>query len=144
MIALVVNVTTTGASSLPLAHEASAFLKSALPWNYRASPSGANVHCSPPAAHPYPVVLVEATFSSMDNAFGAVSPYLANHGYCVYAFDYGQTIPHSGIYATAKIAASASQLSTEVSRVLAATGARVPAIVRRRQAPDRQRIGTTN
>jgi triacylglycerol esterase/lipase EstA (alpha/beta hydrolase family) len=122
-IILTLNSTATRASTLPLAHEASAFLKSTLPWNYRASPSGANVDCTPTAAHPYPVVLVEATFTSMYNAFGAVSPYLANHGYCVYAFNYGQTIPHSGIYATGNIAASASQLSKEVSSVLAETGA---------------------
>jgi triacylglycerol esterase/lipase EstA (alpha/beta hydrolase family) len=127
-IALAMSVTSAQASTarestLPLAHEASAFLKSTLVWNYHASPAGANVHCTPTAAHPYPVVLVEATFSSMYNAFGAISPYLANHGYCVYAFNYGQTIPLSGIYATGNIAASASQLSNEVNRVLAETGA---------------------
>jgi triacylglycerol esterase/lipase EstA (alpha/beta hydrolase family) len=113
----------TQASGLPLAHEASAFLKSTLVWNYHASPAGANVRCTPNAAHPYPVVLVEATFSSMYNAFGAISPYLANRGYCVYAFNYGQTIPLSGIYATGNIASDASQLSTEINRVLAETGA---------------------
>ncbi len=29
----------------------------------------------------------------MYNSFGALSPALANNGYCVYAFNYGQTLP---------------------------------------------------
>jgi triacylglycerol esterase/lipase EstA (alpha/beta hydrolase family) len=68
-------------------------------------------------------VLVEGTFASMYNSFGAVSPDLVNNGYCVYAFNYGQTLPLTGIFATGDIAASASQLSTEVDHVLAQTGA---------------------
>ena len=56
------------------------------------------------------VVLVEGTFSSMYNSFGAVSPDLVNNGYCVYAFNYGQTLPLTGIHATGEIAASAGQL----------------------------------
>jgi triacylglycerol esterase/lipase EstA (alpha/beta hydrolase family) len=122
-VALVVSSVPAQAQGLPLEGEASAFLSSALPWNYTASPPGANVPCTPSAAHPYPVVLVEGTFSSMYNAFGAISPDLVNNGYCVYAFNYGQTIPLSGIYATGNIAASAAQLATEVSNVLAETGA---------------------
>jgi pimeloyl-ACP methyl ester carboxylesterase len=59
----------------------------------------------------------------MYNSFGALSPDLADNGYCVYAFNYGQTLPLTGIYATGDIAASASQLATEVTGVLAETGA---------------------
>jgi triacylglycerol esterase/lipase EstA (alpha/beta hydrolase family) len=103
--------------------EASAFLNSTLFWNYGASPSGANTGCKPSAAHPYPVVLVEGTFASMYNSFGAVSPDLVNNGYCVYAFNYGQTIPLTGFYAMGNIASSASQLSSEVNSVLKETGA---------------------
>src|SRR5580658_1680425 len=111
------------ASALPLEGEASAFLNSTLIWNYNASPPGANVACTPSAAHPYPVVLVEGTFANMYNSFGAISPDLVNNGYCVYAFNYGQTLPLTGFYAMGDISKSAEQLSNEVSNVLAETGA---------------------
>ncbi len=111
------------ASSLPMESEASAFLNSTFFWNYEAPPPGANVSCTPSAAHPYPVVLVEGTFSSMYNSFGAISPDLVNNGYCVYAFNYGQTIPFTGFYAMGDIRNSAAELSTEVNSVLAETGA---------------------
>jgi triacylglycerol esterase/lipase EstA (alpha/beta hydrolase family) len=111
------------AAALPLQGEAPAFLNSILVWNYDASPAGANVPCTPSAAHPYPVILTEGTFASMYNSFGAISPDLVNNGYCVYAFNYGQTIPLTGIYATGNIATSAAELSVEVSRVLTETGA---------------------
>src|SRR5580692_11612693 len=122
-IALVIGTLPAQASTLPLQGEASAFLNSTLVWNYGASPAGANQRCTPSAAHPYPVVLVEGTFASMYNSFGAISPDLVNNGYCVYAFNYGQTLPFTGIYATGAIAASAAQLSAEVSNVLAQTHA---------------------
>jgi triacylglycerol esterase/lipase EstA (alpha/beta hydrolase family) len=59
----------------------------------------------------------------MENSFGAISPDLVNSGYCVYAFNYGQTLPLTGIYATGDIAASAGQLASEVNQVLSQTGA---------------------
>jgi triacylglycerol esterase/lipase EstA (alpha/beta hydrolase family) len=111
------------AATLPLQGEAQAFLNATFVWNYSAAPAGANVRCVPSAAHPYPVILTEGTFSSMYNSFGAISPDLANNGYCGYAFNYGQTVPFTGIYATGDIATSAAQLATEVSRVLSETGA---------------------
>ena len=92
-------------------------------FNYRSAPAGANAHCTPSAAHPYPVILTEGTFASMYNSFGAVSPDLVNNGYCVYAFNYGQTIPFSGFYAMGNITTSASELPAEVNRVLSQTGA---------------------
>jgi triacylglycerol esterase/lipase EstA (alpha/beta hydrolase family) len=111
------------ASALPLEGEATAFINSTFPVNYNAPPPGANVPCTPSAAHPYPVVLTEGTFASMYNSFGAIAPDLANNGYCVYAFNYGQTLPFTGFFAMGDIRSSASQLSTEVNRVLAETGA---------------------
>src|SRR5579863_783384 len=110
-------------AQLPLESEQFAFLTSVLPINYYASPPGANVRCTPSAEHPYPVVLSEGTFSSMYNSFGAIAPDLVNNGYCVYAFNYGQTIPLTSINATGDIRNSAGQLATEVNRVLAQTGA---------------------
>ena len=95
-LAVATSVPVQAATSLPLQSEASAFINSTFAWNYNASPPGANVECTPSAAHPYPVVLVEGTFSSMYNSFGALSPDLVNNGYCVYAFNYGHTIPLTG------------------------------------------------
>jgi len=46
-----------------------------------------------------------------------------NNGYCVYAFNYGQTLPLSGFYATGDVAASARQPASEVNQVLNQTGA---------------------
>jgi len=120
---LTLNTIPAEASSLPMQSEASAFLGSALIWNFEASPPGANVPCTPSAAHPYPVILVEGTFSSMYNNFGAISPDLVNNGYCVYAFNYGQTIPFTEFHAMGDIRTSAAELSTEVNHVLAKTGA---------------------
>jgi triacylglycerol esterase/lipase EstA (alpha/beta hydrolase family) len=122
-IALVISTVPAQAATLPLEGEASAFINSTFIWNYNASPPGANQRCTPSAEHPYPVVLVEGTFSSMYNSFGAISPDLVNNGYCVYAFNYGQTLPLTGIFATGDIATSASELATEVNSVLAATHA---------------------
>ena len=123
VLALVASSVPAQAASLPLQGEASAFLNSTLVWNYGAAPAGANTRCTPSSAHPYPVILTEGTFASMYNSFGAVSPDLVNNGYCVYAFNYGQTIPFSGFYAMGDIAASAGQLSSEVNKVLSETGA---------------------
>ena len=111
----------SAASSLP--GEASTFFSSTLFWNWYASPEGANTGCIPSAQHPYPVVLSEGTFSSMYNSFGAISPYLAEQGYCVYAFNYGQTIAPSMFNAMGNIANSAAQLRSFVDQVLATTGA---------------------
>jgi triacylglycerol esterase/lipase EstA (alpha/beta hydrolase family) len=122
-VVLTAGVVPAQAATLPLGNEAVAFLNSTNPLFYQASPLGANVPCHPSAAHPYPVVLVEGTFASMYNSFEAISPDLVNNGYCVYAFNYGQTIPLSGFYAMGDIPTSAMELATEVNRVLAATGA---------------------
>lgn len=123
VLALVASSVPAQAATLPLQGEASAFLNSTLVWNYGAAPAGANAHCTPSAAHPYPVILTEGTFASMYNSFGAISPDLVNNGYCVYAFNYGQTIPLSGFYAMGNITTSASELSAEVNKVLSQTGA---------------------
>ena len=91
-----------------------------------ASPPGANDwSCKPSAAHPRPVVLVHGTFADMSDSWQALSPLLHNHGYCVFALNYGA---HGGsealgVYAVGEIAESAAQLSGFVDRVLAATGA---------------------
>ena len=110
---------------------------SALPVNYSfatgltenfASPSAAppganNFSCHPSSAHPYPVILVHGTFGNMNDNWQAASAVLANHGYCVFAFNYGGASANADFQGTGEIAASAGQLASFVTKVLAATGA---------------------
>jgi triacylglycerol esterase/lipase EstA (alpha/beta hydrolase family) len=86
-------------------------------------PGANNWSCRPTAAHPYPVILVHGTLANMDDNWQAAAPLLSNHGYCVYAFNYGGASSTSPIQGTGEIAASAAQLATFVNTVLAATGA---------------------
>lgn len=91
-----------------------------------ASPPGANNwSCTPSAAHPRPVILVHGTFADMSDSWQALSPLLANSGYCVFALNYGSYSGSGalGIYAVAHVASSASQLAAFVTRVRSATGA---------------------
>jgi triacylglycerol esterase/lipase EstA (alpha/beta hydrolase family) len=87
-------------------------------------PPGANdFACRPSAAHPRPVVLVHGTFENEADNWNALSPLLKNHGYCVFAFDYGGAFPTDPIQGTGPIATSAGQLASFVDQVLSATGA---------------------
>jgi triacylglycerol esterase/lipase EstA (alpha/beta hydrolase family) len=69
------------------------------------------------------VVLVHGTLANMDDNWQAASPILANHGYCVFAFNYGGASPTDDFQGTGDIATSAGQLASFVNEVLAATGA---------------------
>ena len=92
-----------------------------------ASPPGANNwSCKPSDAHPVPVILVHGTFGDMSDSWQALSPLLYDHGYCVFALNYGShdSSGSLGVYATDDIAQSAEQLSTFVNKVRAATGAK--------------------
>jgi triacylglycerol esterase/lipase EstA (alpha/beta hydrolase family) len=89
------------------------------------SPPGANDwSCRPSPAHPRPVVLVHGTFADMSNSWQALAPLLHNHGYCVFALNYGSQNGSGalGIYGVADIRDSAAQLSSFVDQVLGATG----------------------
>jgi pimeloyl-ACP methyl ester carboxylesterase len=86
-------------------------------------PGANNFSCRPSTGHPYPVILVHGTFENMDDNWQTASPLLANHGYCVFAFNYGGTSASADIQGTGDIAASARQLASFAGRVLAATGA---------------------
>jgi triacylglycerol lipase len=70
--------------------------------------------CQPSAQHPDPVVLVHGTFAM--TSWSLMGPTLAQLGYCVFTFDYGNR-------GTGEIAQSAQELASFVDRVLAATHA---------------------
>ncbi|SFK00029.1 esterase/lipase family protein [Paraburkholderia megapolitana] len=90
--------------------------------NPAAAPPGANLQSCSLKQHPYPVVLVNGTFSVMEDDFGALAPDLANAGYCVYTFNYGGS-PTSLIQATGSAISSASELASYVQQVLGETRA---------------------
>ncbi|MBE1532848.1 esterase/lipase family protein [Actinomadura algeriensis] len=80
--------------------------------------------CEPSAEHPEPVVIVHGTTSNFGFAGAMLAPTLANAGYCVYGFNYGETQASLGrIYGLGDVAESARTMSAFVDRVLAATGA---------------------
>ncbi|WP_246100981.1 alpha/beta fold hydrolase [Streptomyces cyaneus] len=86
-------------------------------------PPGANDwSCKPDSAHPQPVVLVNGTFKTSYENWLTLSPALANAGYCVFSFDYGDL-------ETAPIPDSAAELRDFVNAVLGATGAKKADIV---------------
>jgi pimeloyl-ACP methyl ester carboxylesterase len=89
------------------------------------NPPGSDVwNCRPSASHPYPVILVHGTLANENFSWQALSPMLANAGYCVYAFNYGAASSTNGyFYAEGDIAQSALQLDFIVGLVLNASGA---------------------
>jgi triacylglycerol lipase len=92
-------------------------------------PAGSNLSACSLSAHPYPVVLVHGTIENQNDNWQAVAPTLANDGYCVYSFTYGQTWYSGGIGAIGDIHASAKQLGSFVQHVLSKTGAKQVDIV---------------
>lgn len=90
----------------------------------QSSPPGANNwSCRPSASHRYPVVLLHGTVFDMTLSWQALSPLLANAGWCVFAFNYGGSSPANPIQGTGVIEQSALQLSDFVQKVRSATGA---------------------
>ncbi len=97
---------------------AGALTTAADPASRAVSPPGANDYgCEPDRRHPQPVILVNGTFETMDKNWITMSPYLADQGYCVFAFNYGHR-------ATGPIGKSAHRLRTIVEKVREATGSR--------------------
>jgi len=89
------------------------------------SVAGANNNCKPSAAHPYPVVLVHGTAEDEGSNWVTLSPLMANAGYCVYAFNYGETSLSLGgrVDGLNYMEKSAEQLASFVDTVLSKTGA---------------------
>ena len=86
-------------------------------------PAGANLPCTPSAAHPQPVVLLHGVFQNQNMAWQALAPTLANDGYCVYTMTYGQTLYSGNLGAIGDLSTSAAEVSTFVNHVLSSTGA---------------------
>jgi triacylglycerol esterase/lipase EstA (alpha/beta hydrolase family) len=122
--ALTVATASAAAEELPVLYDGVLGYAHASPTE---SPPGANNwSCKPTKAHPRPVVLVHGTFADMSDSWQALSPLLFDHGYCVFALNYGSSNGSGdiGIYATGEIQKSAQELGAFVDQVLAATGAR--------------------
>ncbi|WP_090354586.1 alpha/beta fold hydrolase [Mycolicibacterium fluoranthenivorans] len=90
------------------------------------SPAGANLPFTGMSAdHPLPIILLNGTSATQGVNWSVGAPVLANAGYTVYTFNYGNTTtnPYFPVQATADIRKSAQELSDEVDRVLDETGA---------------------
>ncbi len=127
MVVVAVVAPAGASASLNVPYESSALVEGA--WNETWDPtalSGGNNGCKPSAAHPYPVVLVHATFADEGSNWVTLAPLLANAGYCVYAFNYGETVL-SGVFGNidglGHITQSAEELKTFVNKVLSQTKA---------------------
>jgi triacylglycerol esterase/lipase EstA (alpha/beta hydrolase family) len=80
--------------------------------------------CRPTPEHPYPVILLHGTLFNENLTWQALSPELADAGYCVFGLDYGAGPYTFGVdYGVGDIPASARQLSQFVDLVLADTRA---------------------
>jgi pimeloyl-ACP methyl ester carboxylesterase/cytoskeletal protein RodZ len=77
------------------------------------------------AEHPLPIILINGTIATQGENWGVGAPVLANAGYKVYSFNYGNVTSDSNfpIQATDDIRQSGRQLAAEVDKVLAETGA---------------------
>jgi hypothetical protein len=125
--AILSAVPASASASLRVPYGSEAVVEGA--WNETWDPTaltGGNNGCKPSAAHPYPVVLVHATFADEGSNWVTLAPLLANAGYCVYAFNYGETIL-SGLFGNidglGHITQSAEELRTFVNKVLSQTKA---------------------
>ncbi len=78
-----------------------------------------------------PIILVNGTFATQGDNWSVGAPVLANAGYKVYTFNYGNTTPFPNfpLQSLGDIRESGQELSDEVDRVLAETGAEKVIIV---------------
>ena len=89
-------------------------------------PAGANdPSIKVTAEHPLPVILLNGTTGTQGVNWSVGAPVLANAGYKVFTFNYGNTTaePNFPIQAMGDIRQSGLELAAEVDRVLAVTGA---------------------
>jgi pimeloyl-ACP methyl ester carboxylesterase len=97
------------------------------------APPGSNIACTPSAEHPDPVILVHGLLANQNDNWQTLSPFLADHGYCVFSLTYGNNAslprPFNELGALTDMTSSAHQLSALVDFVLAATHAQKVDIV---------------
>lgn len=87
------------------------------------APPGANDwNCKPTAEHPNPVLLSNGTTANAYENWANLSKVLADHGYCVFAGNFGGS-PGSFLQTVGPVAGTAAQLAAFGDKVLAATGA---------------------
>lgn len=102
------------------------FLASALYGSATQELPGANDwSCTPTSKHPRPVVLVHGTFANRNDNWQTYAPLLANHGYCVFALNYGANPDYPGteqVGGLRPMEDGAAQLERFVDRVKRATG----------------------
>ena len=83
--------------------------------------------CSPSAAHPEPVVLVHGLAADQNENWQTIAPFLADNGYCVYSFTYGNDAsaqrPFDQVGGLTDMSQSAKVLAGVVQQVLADTHA---------------------
>ena len=89
-------------------------------------PAGANdssITTTP--EHPLPIILVNGTVETQNLNWSVGAPVLANAGYKVYTFNYGNVtrFPNYPIQSTADIRVSGVELANEIAAVLQDTGA---------------------
>ena len=94
-----------------------------------APPAGANdFSCEPSRRHPRPVVLVHGLAANRTVNWGTISPFLANHGFCVFALTYGTRdsvrLPGYQPGGLVRMQRSARELKRFAARVINRTGAR--------------------
>jgi triacylglycerol esterase/lipase EstA (alpha/beta hydrolase family) len=95
-------------------------------FNPQQPPPGANdPSIKVTAEHPLPIILLNGTVATQGENWGVGAAVLADAGYKVYTFNYGNITndPNFPIQATDDIRQSGRQLAAEVKRVLAETGA---------------------
>lgn len=110
----------TGSSAVAAAGFAAGVLATGV--DPTASPVGVDVAgCQLTAAHPRPVVLVNGTFTVMQDSFGYLGPRLARAGYCVFGYNYGAGDPQ--VQAVGPVLRGVTALSREVDRVVRTTRA---------------------
>lgn len=91
------------------------------------TPDGQDCTATPAVTHPLPVILVHGLGGDQNDNWQTISPWLADHGYCVYALTYGNNPSAPSHMANfgglGDMTASASTLAAFVHSVLAWTGA---------------------
>jgi len=95
-------------------------------FNPQKPPPGANdPSITVTAEHPLPIILLNGTTGTQGANWSVGAPVLANAGYKVYTFNYGNVTndPNFPIQATDDIRQSAKELDAEIDRVLKETGA---------------------